>query len=439
MSIWNKEFETMPREELKKLQGQRLRQAVEYVSKRVPFYQRKFKEAGIKPEDIHGLDDIGRLPFTTKGDLRNEYPFGMFAVPLEEVIRIHASSGTTGKPTVGGYTRNDLKIWGEVMARTVTSAGVTAKDVAQNAYGYGLFTGGLGFHLGFETVGATTIPVSGGLTERQLMLMEDFGATVLSCTPSYSIVLAEEAEAAGIDFKKRMKLRVGIFGAEPWTNEMRQTIEERLGLVSFDIYGLTEIIGPGVSVECEHHNGLHIFEDHFLPEIIDPDTGASLPYGEEGELVFTTLTKEAMPVIRYRTRDLTILHAEKCECGRTLVRMEKIRGRTDDMLIIRGVNVFPSLVESTLLSVDGLEPYYQIVVDRPKDQLDKLEVLVEARKSYFEPVDMQALDELRKRAEHTLSSGLGVGVDVKLMGPHTIERSIGKAKRVVDKRDLYKG
>jgi len=236
-----------------------------------------------------------------------------------------------------------------------------------------------------------------------------------------------------------MKLRVGIFGAEPWTNEMRQTIEERLGLVSFDIYGLTEIIGPGVSVECEHHNGLHIFEDHFLPEIIDPDTGASLPYGEEGELVFTTLTKEAMPVIRYRTRDLTILHAEKCECGRTLVRMEKIRGRTDDMLIIRGVNVFPSLVESTLLSVDGLEPYYQIVVDRPKDQLDKLEVLVEARKSYFEPVDMQALEELRKRAEHTLSSGLGVGVDVKLMGPHTIERSIGKAKRVVDKRDLYKG
>ncbi len=439
MSIWNKEFETMPREELKKLQGQRLRQAVEYVSKRVPFYQRKFKEAGIKPEDIHGLDDIGRLPFTTKGDLRNEYPFGMFAVPLEEVVRIHASSGTTGKPTVGGYTRNDLKIWGEVMARTVTSAGVTAKDVAQNAYGYGLFTGGLGFHLGFETVGATTIPVSGGLTERQLMLMEDFGATVLSCTPSYSIVLAEEAEAAGIDFKKRMKLRVGIFGAEPWTNEMRQTIEERLGLVSFDIYGLTEIIGPGVSVECEHHNGLHIFEDHFLPEIIDPDTGASLPYGEEGELVFTTLTKEAMPVIRYRTRDLTILHAEKCECGRTLVRMEKIRGRTDDMLIIRGVNVFPSLVESTLLSVDGLEPYYQIVVDRPKDQLDKLEVLVEARKSYFEPVDMQALEELRKRAEHTLSSGLGVGVDVKLMGPHTIERSIGKAKRVVDKRDLYKG
>jgi phenylacetate-CoA ligase len=439
MSIWNKEAETMSREGLKELQGQRLRQAVEYVSKRVPFYQRKFKEAGVKPEDIHSLDDIGRLPFTTKGDLRNEYPFGMFAVPLEEVVRIHASSGTTGKPTVGGYTRNDLKIWGEVMARTVTSAGVTAKDVAQNAYGYGLFTGGLGFHLGFETVGATTIPVSGGLTERQLMLMEDFGATVLSCTPSYSIVLAEEAEAAGIDFKKRMKLRVGIFGAEPWTNEMRQTIEERLGLVSFDIYGLTEIIGPGVSVECEHHNGLHIFEDHFLPEIIDPDTGASLPYGEEGELVFTTLTKEAMPVIRYRTRDLTILHAEKCECGRTLVRMEKIRGRTDDMLIIRGVNVFPSLVESTLLSVDGLEPYYQIVVDRPKDQLDKLEVLVEANKSYFEPVDMQTLEELRKRAEHTLSSGLGVGVEVKLMGPHTIERSIGKAKRVVDKRDLYKG
>ncbi len=438
MPIWNPEYEAMPRDELKKLQGKRLRQIVEYAYNKMPFYQRKLKAAGVNPEDINSLDDLKRLPYTTKADLREEYPFGTFAVPLDQVVRIHASSGTTGKPTVGGYTRKDLEIWAEVMARTVTSCGVTSKDIAHNAYGYGLFTGGLGFHLGFETVGATTIPMSGGLTRRQIMLMEDFGATVLTCTPSYSLVLGEEAAEIGVNFKERMKVRIGIFGAEPWTEEMRGEIEEHLGLSAYDIYGLTEVIGPGVSVECEHRTGLHIQEDHFLPEIIDPDSGESLDYEEEGELVFTALTKEAMPLIRYRTRDRTILHGDKCPCGRTIARMEKIRGRTDDMLIVRGVNVFPSLVEKALLSVEGLDPYYQIVVDRAKDQLDKLEILVEANRRYFEPIDTRALDQLRDAAEQELSQTLGVGAVVKLMGPHSIERSEGKAKRVVDKRDLYK-
>lgn len=439
MPIWNPEYETMPREDLEKLQVQRLRKLVEYVNNRVPLYQNAFTQAGVSPEDINSLDDLKRLPFTNKQDLRDEYPFNNFAIPLEEVVRIHASSGTTGKPTVGGYSRKDLELWAEVMARTVTSCGVTSKDVAHNAYGYGLFTGGLGFHLGFETVGATTVPISGGLTRRQLMLMEDFGATVITCTPSYSLVLAEEADEIGVDFKSRMKVRVGIFGAEPWTEEMRKKIETRLGLNAYDIYGLTEVIGPGVSVECEHHNGLHIFEDHFLPEIIDPVTGDPLPYGEEGELVFTTLTKEAMPVIRYRTRDRTVLHAEKCACGRTMVRMEKVRGRTDDMLIVRGVNVFPSLIEKTLLNIEGLEPQYQIIIDRSKDQLDKLEIRVEASGRYFAPIDTQALDDLRNRAERELAESLGVSAEVKLMGPQSIERSLGKAKRVIDKRDLYKG
>jgi phenylacetate-CoA ligase len=437
MPIWNPEFECMARNDLEKLQGQRLHQIATYAFNKIPIYQRKFQELGVNPDEIKGLDDLNRLPFTTKQDLRDAYPFDNFAIPLEQVVRIHASSGTTGKPTVGGYSQNDLKLWTEVMARTVTSCGVTAKDVAHNAYGYGLFTGGLGFHLGFQEVGSTVVPISGGMTRRQLMLLEDFGATVLTCTPSYSLVLAEEAAELGIDFKQRMKLRAGIFGAEPWTNEMRLQIEERLGLEAYDIYGLTEIIGPGVSVECEQHNGLHINEDHFLAEIIDPETGERLPYGEEGELVFTTLTKEAMPVIRYRTRDRTILYQEKCECGRTMVRMEKVRGRTDDMLIVRGVNIFPSLIERTLLTMEGLEPQYRIVLDRPKDQLDKLEVHVEASHEYFEPVDTENLDNLRRQTESELSHTLGIRVVVKLMGPNSIERSLGKAVRVVDKRHLY--
>ncbi len=436
MPMWNPDCEAMSREELEKLQVKRLREAVERVAATVPFYQKRFQEAGVSPEDINSLDDLKRLPFTEKNDLRENYPFGLFTVSLEQIVRIHASSGTTGKPTVGGYTRADLELWAEVMARTVTCAGVTAQDVVHNAYGYGLFTGGLGFHLGAEKVGATVVPISGGMTRRQVMLMEDFGATVLTCTPSYSLVLAEEAAEMGVDFKKHMKVRTGIFGAEPWSEKMRAEIEDKLGVEAYDIYGLTEIIGPGVSVECEHHNGLHIFEDHFLPEIIDPDTGEPLPYGEEGELVFTTLTKEAMPVIRYRTRDRTVLHVEPCACGRTMVRMEKILGRTDDMLIVRGVNVFPQLVERTLLTVEGLEPHYQIVIDRPKDQLDILEVWVEASPDLFNPIDTRALDALKEKAESELAQTLGVSARVKLMGPRSLERSLGKAKRVVDKRDI---
>ena len=424
----------MPRDQLEKLQVQRLKEVMARASASVPVYKKKL--AGVSPDDFESLDDLKRLPFTDKSDLRDNYPFGMFTVPMEQVVRIHASSGTTGKPTVGGYTRADMDVWGEVMARTVTSAGVTDKDVVHNAYGYGLFTGGLGFHLGAERVGATVIPMSGGLTRRQVMLMEDFGATVLTCTPSYALVIGEEAAEMGVDFKKRMKVKVGIFGAEPWTEKMRREIEDKLGVKAYDIYGLTELIGPGVSVECDRHTGMHIQEDHFLAEIIDPTTGERLPYGEEGELVFTTLTKEAMPVIRYRTRDRTLLHAEKCACGRSTVRMEKVLGRTDDMLIVRGVNVFPQLIEKTLLSIEDIEPHYQIVIDRPKDQLDTLEVWVEASPRLFQPIDTRRLDELQNRVANELFHTLGISASIKLMGPKSIQRSEGKAKRVVDKRDL---
>ncbi|MEK9163945.1 MAG: phenylacetate--CoA ligase, partial [Chloroflexota bacterium] len=368
-------------------------------------------------------------------DLRDNYPFGIFGVPMEDVVRIHASSGTTGKPTVGGYTRADVELWTEVMARTVTAAGVTKADIVHNAYGYGLFTGGLGLHIGADRVGALVIPMSGGLTRRQVMLMEDFGSTVLACTPSYALVIHEEAAEMGINWKKQMKVRVGIFGAEPWTEKMRHEIQEKMGLEAFDIYGLTEIIGPGVAVECPEHNGMHIQEDHFFAEIIDPSTGERLPYGEEGELVFTAMTREAMPVLRYRTRDRTILRADKCACGRTTVRMEKVMGRTDDMLIVRGVNVFPQLIEKTLLGIEDIEPYYQIVIDRPKDQLDTLEVWVEASSNIFQPVDTQRLDELQKKVADELFHTLGISVTVKLMGPKSIARSEGKAKRVVDKRE----
>jgi phenylacetate-CoA ligase len=435
MPIWNPEYETMPRDQLEKLQVQRLREVMMRVAE-VPFYKKKFAEANISADKIKSLDDVRRLPFTEKSDLRDNYPFGMFTVPLEQIIRIHASSGTTGKPTVAGYTRADLEVWTEVMARTVTSAGVTGRDIVHNAYGYGLFTGGLGFHLGAEKVGAMVIPISGGLTKRQVMLMEDLGATVLCCTPSYALVIAEEAAEMGIDVKKRMKVRIGVFGAEPWSEKMRQEIQSKLGLEAFDIYGLTEIIGPGVSVECEYHQGLHIQEDHFLAEIIDPDTGEQIPPGEEGELVLTTLTKEAMPVIRYRTRDRTRLYTDQCPCGRTTVRMDKVLGRTDDMLIIRGVNVFPQLIERTLLSLEDIEPHYQIVIDRPKDQLDTIEVWVEASSRLFQPIDPDKLNELQKRVARELTQTLGISVEVKLMGPKSIQRFEGKAKRVIDKREL---
>jgi phenylacetate-CoA ligase len=436
MPIWNPEFETMPREDLSKLQLERLKALVERAAKTIPFYQKKLAEAGVSADDLKSLDDMARLPFTTKEDLRHGYPWGMFAVPLQEVVRVHASSGTTGKPIVGGYTRADLEMWAEVMARTVVAGGVTADDVVHNGYGYGLFTGGLGFHIGAETVGATVVPASSGLTRRQLMLMEDFGATVLTCTPSYSLVIAEEAIAAGIDLKERLKLRVGFFGAEPWTEKMREEIEAALNLKAYDIYGLTEIIGPGVSIECEHRTGLHIFEDHFYPEIIDPSSGEPLGYGVEGELVFTTLTREATPVIRYRTRDRTALHAEKCACGRTIVRMEKVLGRTDDMLIVRGVNVFPLQIERVLLEFSELEPHYQIIVDRGKHELDTLEIWVEGIDSLFMPIDPHRIERLEREIEERLHESLIISCTVKLMKPQSIERSLGKAKRVVDKREL---
>ncbi|GIK39045.1 MAG: phenylacetate--CoA ligase [Anaerolineae bacterium] len=436
MAIWNKEFETMPREDLSKLQFERLKALVERAGQTSPYYRKKLAEAGVSAGDLKSLTDIATLPFTTKEELRCNYPWGMFTVPLKEVVRIHASSGTTGKPIVGGYSRADLKLWAEVMARTVTAAGITADDIVHNGYGYGLFTGGLGFHLGAEAVGATVVPASAGLTRRQLMLMEDFGATVLTCTPSYSLVIAEEAAAEGIDIRERLKLRVGVFGAEPWTEKMREEIEAALNLDAYDIYGLTEIIGPGVSVECEHHCGLHIFEDYFYPEIIDPSSGEPLGYGVEGELVFTSLTKEAMPLIRYRTRDRTTLHAEPCACGRTLVRMEKVLGRTDDMLIVRGVNVFPSQIERVLLEFGELEPHYQIIVDRGRHELDTLEVWVEGADSLFMPVETQLIQELEQKIKIRLHEALIINCSVKLMKQRSLERSMGKAVRVVDKRQL---
>jgi phenylacetate-CoA ligase len=436
MPMWNPQAESMPRQELEKLQLERLKDAVARAAANVPFYKKKFAEAGVSADSIKSLDDLRKFPFTVKDDLRDNYPYGLFAVPLEQIVRLHATSGTTGRPVVGGYTRKDIAIWAEVMARTLTAASVTSKDIVHNAYGYGLFTGGLGFHLGAEAIGAAVVPMSGGLTKRQVMLMEDFGATVLACTPSYALVLAEEAAESGHDIPHHMKLRVGLFGAEPWTEKMRDEIEGKLGLEAYDIYGLMEIIGPGVSVECEHHNGTHINEDHFLVEMINPDTGERVEYDEIGEIVFTTLTKEGMPLIRYRTRDRTVLHGEKCACGRTLARMEKIMGRTDDMLIVRGVNVFPSAIERTLLSISDIEPQYQIIIDRPKDQLDHLEIWVEASPRLFQPIDTRQLDTLAARLAQELLQTVGVSCEVKLMGPKTITRFEGKAKRVVDKREL---
>ena len=433
--IWNKELETMPRPGLRKLQLERLKKVVARVTATVPFYKNLYAKAGVSADDIQSLEDIAKLPFTTKPNLRGHYPFGMFAVPVGQLRQIHATSGTTGKMTVTGYTARDMEIWGETMARVYTSGGATADDMIHNAYGYGLFTGGLGFHVGAEKIGATVIPVSGGLTKRQIEIMKDFGSTVLNCTPSYALVLSETAAAMGVDLRKDTKLRVGFFGAEPWTERMREDIEDKMGLEAYDIYGLAEIIGPGVSVECPYHNGLHIAEDHFYPEIIDPETGDPLGYDQLGELVFTTLTKEGLPLIRYRTRDRTILRGEKCACGRTVVRMEKVLGRTDDMLIIRGVNVFPSQVEHVLLEFEGLEPQYVIYVDRAKDRLDTLEVWVEASESLYAQGE-DALQDITRRAMHAMQETLYVSTTVKVVAPGSIERSGGKAKRVVDRRDI---
>jgi phenylacetate-CoA ligase len=433
--IWNKEAETMPRKELEKLQLQRLQQTVELVYNRVPFYKRVFDEKGVKPADVKSLQDLQKLPFTAKQDLRDNYPFGLLTVPVEKIVRVHASSGTTGKPTVGPYTAKDMEVWAETMARVYAAAGVTDKDVVHNAYGYGLFTGGLGFHLGAERIGAAVVPVSGGLSKRQIMLMEDFGATVLTCTPSYSLVLAETAAEMGVDVRERMRVRVGIFGAEPWTDEMREEIEAKMNLEAFDIYGLTEMVGPGVAVECPYHDGLHIAEDHFLPEVVDPDTGETLPEGKVGELVFSAISKEGQPLLRYRTRDRVTLTREKCACGRTMARMSKVKGRTDDMLIIRGVNVFPSSIESVLLTVDGLEPHYLIIIDRPKDRLDELEVWVEASEDLWKRGEYW-VKETEKKLLSDLFETLGITAKVKVSEPHSIQRSEGKAKRIIDRREL---
>lgn len=432
--IWDKEHESMSRADLQALQWQRLKAQVETVYEKVPFYRRAFLEKGLRPDDIRSLADLPKLPFTLKKDFRDNYPLGLAAVPLNQIVRLHASSGTTGKPTVVPYTANDIELWTEVMARTLTAAGVSTDDVVHNAYGYGLFTGGLGFHYGAERVGATVIPVSGGQTKRQIMLIQDLGSTVICCTPSYALYLAEAAEEMGVNLRAT-KLRVGIFGAEPWSQQMRQEVEAKTGLLALDIYGLSEIIGPGVSVECEHQTGLHIFEDHFLPEIVDPESGEPLPYGEKGELVLTTLTKEALPVIRYRTGDITALHPEPCACGRTMVRMEKISGRTDDMLIVRGINVFPSQIETVLLQVEGIQPHYQIIVDR-HGVMDDLEIWVEVSDEIFAD-EIRRMEALEHNLRNELHNSLGIRAKVKLVEPRTIQRSEGKAKRVIDRRQVY--
>ena len=429
--IWNKTFECMSREEMHACQSRRLVDMVERIYHNVPFYRNKIQELGLHPGDIRDVNDLKKLPFTTKQDLRDNYPFGLFAVPQSEIVRVHASSGTTGKPTVVGYSRRDLSTWSEVVARCLASAGAHKHDVVHIAYGYGLFTGGLGLHYGSEEIGATVIPVSGGNTKRQLQIMRDFGSTVLACTPSYALFLAEAMEEDGIK-REEYKLRVGIFGAEPWTENMRREIEAKWNIKAIDIFGLSEVIGPGVSCECECQDGLHVEEDHFIPEIIDPVTLEVLPEGAEGELVFTTITKEGLPLLRYRTRDLTSLNYAPCKCGRTLVRMKKCTGRSDDMLIIRGVNLFPSQIESVLLEMGETSAHYLLIVDR-ENNLDTLELQVEVEQRFFQD-RISELQKLSKKIQSNLESTMGLSINVKLVEPKTIERSEGKAKRVIDKR-----
>ncbi|KAB1441196.1 phenylacetate--CoA ligase family protein [Pseudodesulfovibrio senegalensis] len=431
--IFDVDMETLPREELEKIQLKRLKALCERVYNNVPFYKKRFDEKGLKPGDITSLSDVKHLPFTEKQDLRNHYPFGMFAVSRDNIVRIHSSSGTTGKATVVGYTKRDIENWGQLMARSFMAAGASAKDMIHNAYGYGLFTGGLGAHYGSEALGAATVPVSGGATRRQVMLLKDFGSTVICCTPSYALFLDETAREMGIDIKE-LPLKVGIFGAEPWTDEMRRDIEKRLGITAIDIYGLSEIMGPGVGIEChEAQDGLHLMEDHFLCEVIDPESGEPLPPGETGELVITTLTKEAIPLIRYRTRDLTTLNTAPCKCGRTLARMQRVTGRSDDMLIIRGVNVFPSQIESIIIETEGLTPHYQLLVER-HGNMDTLTVNVEVNESVFSD-EIKNLQRLESKVQKNIKEFLGVTAKVKLVEPKGIERSVGKAKRIVDLRN----
>jgi phenylacetate-CoA ligase len=430
--IWNETKECMSRDELHTLQSARLKKMVSHVYHNVEFYRKKMQQMGLEPGDIGSIDDLNKLPFTTKNDLRDNYPFGLFAVPQSEVVRIHASSGTTGKATVVGYTRKDIDIWQECVARVLAMAGVGPHDKIQVAYGYGLFTGGLGLHYGAENLGATVIPMSTGNTQKLITMMEDFGATAIACTPSYLLHIAETLEEAGkLD---KIHLKAAICGAEPWTENMRKQIEEKLKINAYDIYGLSEILGPGVAADCEYHQGLHVYEDHFVPEVINPETLEPCKEGEVGELVFTTITKEALPLFRYRTKDLTSITYEKCECGRTLARISRFKGRSDDMLIIRGVNVFPSQVEAALLEMGEISPHYMLIVDRVNN-LDILEVQVEVEERFFSD-EIKQLEGLTQKISKVLQAALGLSVKVKLVEPKTIQRSEGKAKRVIDKRQL---
>ncbi|MCQ2450736.1 MAG: phenylacetate--CoA ligase [Clostridia bacterium] len=433
--MWNEKIEKMPRENLRALQSERLVAQVKRMYENVPTFKARMDEKGLKPADIHGVDDLSKLPFSYKSDLRDNYPYGLFAVPMSEIVRVHASSGTTGKQIVVGYTENDLEMWAECIARMFTAIGADNNAFIQISFGYGLFTGGLGAHYGAQKIGATVIPTSTGNTQRQIQTMIDFGTTVLCSTPSYALYLAEEIEAMGV--KDKLKLKMGIFGAEPWTDDMRRTIEEKVNIKAYDIYGLSEIMGPGVACECEAQDGMHVWEDMFIPEIIDPETLEVLPEGETGELVFTTLTKEGFPLIRYRTRDISSLYFEPCKCGRTHLRMRKPSGRSDDMLIIRGVNVFPSQIEEVLIKVSegDITPNYQIIVDRVNNN-DTLDINVEMSESMFED-EIESVEKTEKKITSMLRSTLGIGAKVHLVNPKSIERSEGKAKRVIDKRILH--
>lgn len=433
MNYYDKEKECMPREQLEKLQLERLQDAVKRVYESVPYYREKMVKAGIRPEDIRSLDDLAILPFTTKQDFRNNYPFGVFAVPMSQVVRVHSSSGTTGKPTVSGHTRRDLETWAELGARALVAAGADADSKVQVSFGYGLFTGGLGMHYATEKLGATVIPTSSGNSARQIMIMQDFGVNILACTPSYALYLAETMQEMGID-PSDLQLKAGIFGAEPWSENMRTEIERKLNIKAFDIYGMSELMGPGVAVDCPCRVGMHIAEDHFIPEVINPETGERLKAGEAGELVITTITKEAVPLIRYRTRDLSRISLEPCACGRTHARMQKVVGRSDDMLIIRGVNVFPSAIETVLLQIPGVEPHYLLVVDR-KDNLDLLEIQVEVSEQVFSD-EVRKMESLGKRIKKEIENTLGISVKIRLVEPKTIERSEGKARRIIDNRSI---
>ncbi|HEY5433148.1 MAG TPA: phenylacetate--CoA ligase [Coriobacteriia bacterium] len=430
--MFQPELETMSREALEALQLARLRTQLARVYANVPIYRRKFDEAGFRPEQLESLAGLSRVPFTVKDDLREAYPFGMFAVPQRDIVRVHSSSGTTGQVSVVGYTRGDVERWSDLMARTLACAGATADDVVQVAYGYGLFTGGLGAHYGSERLGAMTIPVSGGNTARQVQILKDFGVTVLACTPSYALLIAETAASMGIDVRS-LPLKIGVFGAEPWSEGMRKQIEEIMGIRAIDIYGLSEVMGPGVASECVHQNGLHVFEDQFIIEIIDPQTLQPMPDGEQGEVVFTTLTKEGIPVIRYRTRDISRIISGECACGRTFRRMERVTGRTDDMLIIRGVNVYPSQIEQVLMGIPGVAPHYQVVLDK-RGSMDTVEVQVEVSPG-LEFDEIRELEALQRTVAGAIAATLAVNVGVKLVEPRTIQRSEGKAKRVVDLRN----